>query len=47
LVVIKVETPINLTKKQKELLEEFARIGGEATQPLRKGFFDKVRDILS
>jgi molecular chaperone DnaJ len=47
LVVVRVETPVNLTRQQKELLEEFARIGGEATQPLRKGFFDKVRDILS
>jgi molecular chaperone DnaJ len=47
LVVIRVETPVNLTKKQKELLEEFARIGGEASQPMRKKFFDKVKEILS
>ena len=47
LVVIRVETPVNLSKKQKELLDEFARIGGEASQPMRKKFFDKVKDILS
>jgi molecular chaperone DnaJ len=47
LVVIRVETPVNLTRKQKDLLEEFARIGGEACQPMRKKFFDKVKDILS
>jgi len=47
LVVIRVETPINLNKQQKDLLEEFARISGESTQPMRKGFFDKVKDILS
>lgn len=47
LVVIRVETPVNLTRRQKELLEEFSRISGEATQPMRKRFFDKVKDILS
>jgi len=47
LVVIRVETPINLNKQQKDLLEEFARISGESTQPMRKGFFDKVKEILS
>ncbi|HEX9024656.1 MAG TPA: molecular chaperone DnaJ [Geobacteraceae bacterium] len=47
LVVIRVETPVNLTRKQKELLEEFARISGETTQPMSKRFFDKVKDILS
>jgi molecular chaperone DnaJ len=47
LVVVKVETPTNLTKRQKELLEEFAKISGEHSHPLRKNFFDKVMDILS
>ncbi len=47
LVVIRVETPVNLTKRQKEILDEFARISGETTQPLRKSFLDKVKDILS
>lgn len=47
LVVVKVETPTNLTGKQKELLEEFARISGEEAHPMKKGFLDKVMDFLS
>lgn len=47
LVVIKVETPVNLNKKQRELLEEFARIGGEEVHPMKKNFFDKVVDLFS
>jgi len=47
LVVVKVETPTNLTKQQKELLEEFARISGEDVNPMRKNFFSKVMDLLS
>lgn len=47
LVVIKVETPTNLNRKQKELLEEFAKISGEDVHPLKKGFLDKVMDFIS
>lgn len=47
LVVIKVETPVNLNKKQRELLEEFARIGGEEIYPMKKSFFEKVVDLFS
>lgn len=47
LVVIKVETPVNLNKKQRELLEEFARIGGEEIHPMKKNFFEKVVDLFS
>jgi molecular chaperone DnaJ len=47
LVVVRVETPTNLNKRQKELLEEFARISGEDVHPMRKNFFEKVMDILS
>jgi molecular chaperone DnaJ len=47
LTIIKVETPSNLNKRQRELLEEFARIGGEEVHPLRKNFFAKVMDALS
>ena len=47
LVIIRVETPTNLNKKQKELLEEFAKISGEDVHPMKKGFLDKVMDILS
>jgi molecular chaperone DnaJ len=47
LVVVKVETPVRLNKKQRELLEEFARVSGDEVHPMKKGFFDKVMDILS
>lgn len=47
MVIVRVETPINLNKKQRELLEEFARISGEDVHPLRKNFFEKVMDMLS
>jgi molecular chaperone DnaJ len=47
LVIVRVETPTNLSKRQRELLEEFARESGENAHPLRKNFFEKVKDILS
>jgi len=47
LVIIKVETPTNLNKRQKELLEEFARNSNDNSHPIKKGFLDKVMDFLS
>ena len=45
---VKVETPVNLNARQKELLEEFRTISGEADcQPEEKGFFDKIKDLFS
>jgi len=41
-----VETPTHLTARQKELLKEFAEVGGEEIHPLSKGFFDKVKQIF-
>lgn len=44
-----VETPINLTDRQKELLAEFEQIstGLERSQtPRQKGFFDKLKEIF-
>lgn len=41
-----VETPTNLSKKQKQLLKEFADECGENTSPNTKGFFDKVKNIF-
>ncbi|WP_274585133.1 molecular chaperone DnaJ [Neisseria leonii] len=44
-----VETPVNLTDRQKELLEEFERIstGLDRSQtPRAKSFFDKLRDVF-
>jgi molecular chaperone DnaJ len=41
-----VETPINLTKDQKELLKQFADTGGEAEHsPESAGFFNKVKEL--
>ncbi len=41
-----VETPTDLTRQQKELLEKFAQISGEDTNPQSKSFFDKVRELF-
>jgi molecular chaperone DnaJ len=41
-----VETPQNLTKKQRELLAEFERLSSEKTQPESEGFFSKVREFI-
>ncbi len=45
-VIIRVETPAKLNKRQRELLEEFANISGDDTTPLRKNFFSKVKEIF-
>ena len=46
-VVVKVETPMRLSKKQKELLEEFQRLSEEdACQPETKKFFNKIKDLF-
>ena len=41
-----VETPTRLTGKQKELLKDFAMLGGEEVNPLSKGFFDKMKELF-
>lgn len=46
LVRIVVETPRKLSAKQRELLEEFARISGEEVHPMSKSFLDKVKSML-
>lgn len=46
LVVIKVETPTKLTKRQKELLKEFAEISGDETTPMARNFFSRVKEIF-
>ena len=43
---IVVETPKKLTARQRELLEEFARLSGEEVHPLSKSFLDKVKSML-
>jgi molecular chaperone DnaJ len=46
LVRIIIEVPDKLSKKQKELLEDFAKESGENTGPLTKSFIDKVKKVL-
>ncbi len=42
---VSVETPVNLNKKQKELLKQFDSLGTKSTSPQSDGFFSKVKDI--
>lgn len=46
LVTVVVEVPEQITKKQRQLIEELARELGEDVQPLQKSFFDKLRDLF-
>ncbi|MBV9112035.1 MAG: molecular chaperone DnaJ [Hyphomicrobiales bacterium] len=41
-----VETPQNLTRRQRELLMEFDKESSSATQPESSGFFAKVKDFF-
>ena len=40
-----VETPVNMTKKQKELLRAFANECGDNVSPESAGFFNKVKEL--
>lgn len=42
---VHVETPRNLSKKQKELLKDFDNAGGKDTSPETEGFFTKVKEF--
>ena len=43
---VAVETPVNLTKRQKELLKQFDEQGGSRpTSPEAEGFFSKVKEL--
>jgi molecular chaperone DnaJ len=41
-----VETPQKLSKRQRELLNEFERLSSQDTQPEAAGFFGKVKELL-
>ncbi len=45
-VQIIVETPQNLSKRQRELLAEFEKLSSSETQPESAGFFAKVKDFF-
>jgi molecular chaperone DnaJ len=46
LVRVIVEIPRKLTTRQREILEEFARLDGEDVNPMSKGFFEKVKELF-
>ena len=43
---VSVETPQNLTKRQRELLEEFEGLSSKENSPESSGFFNRMRDFL-
>jgi molecular chaperone DnaJ len=45
-VQVVVETPQNLTKRQKELMREFQKLSSEDTQPESTGFFSRVKEFF-
>jgi len=46
LVRVQVETPTNLTERQRELLHQFAAVETPANFPKKKGFFDKLKNFF-
>ncbi len=42
---ITVETPVNLSKRQRELLREFEDAGNGSTNPESEGFFARVKEL--
>jgi len=46
-VTVVVETPTHLTKRQEELLREFAEIEHKQVSPQRKSFLDKIKDLFT
>jgi len=45
-VQVAVETPQNLTKRQRELLAEFEKLSSEETQPESASFFSRVKEFI-
>lgn len=45
LVRVIVQTPTGLSKKQRDILQEYAKAGGDAVKP-QKGFFGKLKDVF-
>ncbi|MDH4129672.1 MAG: molecular chaperone DnaJ, partial [Spirochaetota bacterium] len=46
-VKIIVETPVNLSAKEKELLEEFAKLRNENVNPRPKSLYEKIKNSFS
>jgi molecular chaperone DnaJ len=45
-VQVSVETPQNLSKRQRELLAEFEKLSSDENQPESAGFFSRVKEFL-
>jgi len=43
---VSIETPQNLTKRQRELLEEFERISSTENSPQSSGFFARMKEFF-
>jgi len=43
---VEVETPKNLTRRQRELLEEFEKLSAKETSPTSTGFFARMKDLF-
>ncbi len=46
LVRVQVEVPSSLTAEQRKILEDFARVSGDAAEPTSKGFFEKAKKFF-
>ena len=46
LVRVQVEVPQSLTAEQRKILEEFARVSGDAAEPTSKSFFEKAKKFF-
>ena len=46
LVRVQVEVPQSLTSEQRKILEEFARVSGDANEPTSKNFFEKAKKFF-
>lgn len=46
LVRVQVEVPKSLSSEQKDLLEQFAKVSGDATEPTSKSFFEKAKKFF-
>ena len=46
LIRVHVEVPGSLTAEQRKILEEFARISGDAQEPTRRSFFEKAKKFF-
>ncbi|MND05136.1 Chaperone protein DnaJ [compost metagenome] len=47
IIEVAVETPTKLDARQKQILEDFKKAGGEDASPKAKGFFEKVKELWS